>query len=266
MFYFWPIFALGVISILTIPFVDVTPYIYYGFAVYVWLSLFGNTIGLHRYGAHKQFELNKFWQYVCMTGGALNGHTSAWGWSVGHTELHHKYSDTDLDPTTPKRGFLGSWFGILLGEYAADQKNYVGPQSHYTSLQNPDKKTLVKYRHLWEDPYIRWLTTKHRQVFWIPTVIFALIDWKIALYSWILPIFLNQQLQCFLNWTGHVHSLGYQNGSSTDNSVNNRLFALLTWGESLHNNHHANWKQSNFSNHWSEIDLGGLVVDLIRKK
>ena len=44
-----------------------------------------------------------------------------------------------------------------------------------------------------------------------------------------------------------------------DNSVNNRVGSILTWGEMLHNNH-KHWRATSNSHHWSEIDMSGWVI------
>ena len=50
---------------------------------------------------------------------------------------------------------------------------------------------------------------------------------------------------------------GYRNFDTPDNSVNNRVGAIPTFGEMLHNNHRY-WKATNNSQHWSEIDIQWL--------
>ena len=52
---------------------------------------------------------------------------------------------------------------------------------------------------------------------------------------------------------------------SLANSVNNRVGAILTFGEMLHNNHHRFWKATNNSQHWSEIDISGWVIKGLKK-
>ena len=57
----------------------------------------------------------------------------------------------------------------------------------------------------------------------------------------------------------------YRNFDTKDNSVNNRIGAILTWGEMLHNNHHRYWNATSNSQHWSEIDISGWVIKGLKK-
>jgi len=98
-------------------------------------------------------------------------------------------------------------------------------------------------------------------------LVLALIDWKIAVYCWILPAFGVQQYGAIITFFGHKKIPGsYQRFDTGDNSMNNHLLALLTYGDMFHNNHHARWRAPTTKVAWHEFDLAGLVVDLIRIK
>jgi len=47
-----------------------------------------------------------------------------------------------------------------------------------------------------------------------------------------------------------------------NNSHNNGLFGLLTWGEGWHNNHHAFPASAKFSFWWYEMDPGYMIIRL----
>lgn len=58
---------------------------------------------------------------------------------------------------------------------------------------------------------------------------------------------------------------GYKNFDTTDQSHNNVFMSILTFGESWHNNHHANamsWKQGV---KWWEIDPTSWIIAVIKK-
>lgn len=73
----------------------------------------GITGGSHRLWAHKSYSaslpLRVFW--MLMSSGANQG--SIYHWSRDH-RLHHKFSDTDLDPHSIKKGFFFAHVGWLL--------------------------------------------------------------------------------------------------------------------------------------------------------
>jgi stearoyl-CoA desaturase (delta-9 desaturase) len=68
-----------------------------------YLSLFGQTFFLHRYGAHKMFTMNKFWEkffylFAWITQGS--SYLNPRAYAILH-RMHHAYSDTEKDPHTP---------------------------------------------------------------------------------------------------------------------------------------------------------------------
>ena len=53
MLYFWFIWIGGIAASVSLFFVDASDYLWYGLAVYVFGTLFGTCIGIHRWAAHK---------------------------------------------------------------------------------------------------------------------------------------------------------------------------------------------------------------------
>lgn len=82
--------------------------------VFFWVAYaMGITGGSHRLWAHKSYiastPLKIFW--MLLNSGANQG--SIYHWSRDH-RLHHKFSDTDLDPHTISKGWFFSHVGWLL--------------------------------------------------------------------------------------------------------------------------------------------------------
>jgi stearoyl-CoA desaturase (delta-9 desaturase) len=61
------------------------------------------------------------------------------------------------------------------------------------------------------------------------------------------------------NWIG-----GFRTYKLNDQSTNNWLWAIPSWGESWHNNHHRHPKNFSLGEKWWEIDISGLIIRLIR--
>jgi stearoyl-CoA desaturase (delta-9 desaturase) len=61
------------------------------------------------------------------------------------------------------------------------------------------------------------------------------------------------------------HKWGYKTFVTTDNSRNNWLNAIFTFGEGWHNNHHARPGEWYFGHRWWELDIGGQIIKLIKK-
>jgi len=69
-----------------------------------------------------------------------------------------------------------------------------------------------------------------------------------------------------VNYAGHKKSWwgSYRRFALTDKSVNNWIWAIPTWGEAWHNNHHRFPKNYTTSQKWYEIDISGLIIKLIK--
>ena len=66
----------------------------------------------------------------------------------------------------------------------------------------------------------------------------------------------------FVNSVSHVW--GYRNYQTPDDSRNNAWIALLSLGESWHNNHHADPRSAQHGHRWWELDLSWLTIRLLR--
>lgn len=73
----------------------------------------GITGGCHRLWAHKSFTASTPLKVLLMLWNSGANQGSIFHWSRDH-RLHHKYSDTDLDPHDIKKGFFFSHVGWLL--------------------------------------------------------------------------------------------------------------------------------------------------------
>lgn len=83
------------------------------FLIFWVLYALGITGGSHRLWAHKSYSASLPLRVFLMllNSGANQG--SIYHWSRDH-RLHHKFSDTDLDPHTIKKGFFYAHVGWLL--------------------------------------------------------------------------------------------------------------------------------------------------------
>ena len=67
-------------------------------------TMIGNNIAFHRYFTHKQFEVSKPVRWFFLWAGSMGGIGDPIAYSTTHL-VHHRYSDTDLDPHGPTRGW-----------------------------------------------------------------------------------------------------------------------------------------------------------------
>lgn len=196
---------------------------------YVWHAM-GVTIGYHRLISHRSFKCPKFVEHFWVLGGYLAFEGSPLWWATIH-RAHHKYSDTPLDPHSPKNGLFNSHTGWMLKDkYPAE----------FSAERNA--KDLIS------DPIYRFLDQggswrkNHSLCLALNLIVRATIlvffGWQAALAS-LLAGLVVLQIPLALNVLCHIPKLGYKNYNSKDDSVNVWWIGLLAMGEGWHNNHHA---------------------------
>jgi len=62
------------------------------------------------------------------------------------------------------------------------------------------------------------------------------------------------------------HSVGYQNFHHQNNSKNNFILALLTFGDGWHNNHHRFPRSAWHGLRRHELDVSGLIIDAMERR
>jgi stearoyl-CoA desaturase (delta-9 desaturase) len=164
-------------------------------------------------------------------------------WWAAHHRTHHKYSDTPQDPHSFRDfGFYQSHVGwILSAETEATDEKRVADLARY--------------------PELRWLNNNHL----VPGIVFAVSLWLVG--SWWALVW-GYFVSTTLLWHGTftinslAHWFGRRRYTTTDDSKNSLILALITMGEGWHNNHHYYQRSANQGFFWWEIDLTyyGLVV------
>ena len=77
-------------------------------------------------------------------------------------------------------------------------------------------------------------------------------------------MFLNTLASRLSNWIDHTSLFGKKaSNNKNDQSHNVWWWALLTFGEGWHNNHHADARSSQHGHRWFEIDLTFSVIQLL---
>jgi stearoyl-CoA desaturase (Delta-9 desaturase) len=81
-------------------------YLWVSLVAYFWFASIGNSVGQHRYFAHKTFKTSKLWERVLILSATLASVSSVFGYIVTHRE-HHKHTDDALDPHSPHH--MSTW-------------------------------------------------------------------------------------------------------------------------------------------------------------
>lgn len=242
-----PVHLLGIIGITGI----VTGYIEWSWIQFIvgWTVIYGLglVVGFHKLLSHNSFKTHRYIKYMLTYFGCLGISGSPIWWVATHRGLHHAHTDTDKDLQTPRKGFLSSYIGWQFGEKTS--------------------QVSLKYaRDLASDPVMKAFHKHYRKIVWGTIAILALISPSLLISAIVFPQLAAHHGENITNSIGHSKWAGYRNYETKDDTINNPVLALFTWGQLLHNNHHAKPNSSTFSQKWYEIDLTNIFIKLIRSK
>jgi len=178
--------------------------------------LIGAEIFYHRYLSHKSFTCSTATKYFMTALSLFSGQGGPLSWSVHHRH-HHKYSDTDQDPHTPKEDPVGMWF--------------------MPTNRRGNQLNVEISRDLIDQKWLQFLQDYYWYIHISLLALVALVDLRIFLYMLIIPNMLAIHQQGAINVLGHGY--GYRNFDTPDNSTNSRWLSFITFGDCLQNNHHA---------------------------
>jgi len=193
------------------------------------ISMLGITIGAHRLWSHRSFEANIFLRVIMMLCNSICNEGSIYWWCRDHI-MHHKYSDTTMDPYNSNEGLFYSHIGWMFVDKHPDLIERSKQHDFSHLLDDP----VVRFQYKL-DPYFR-----HFMCFVLPTIYghYMYEDWKVGLFAF---GFLRWLITLHSTWT--VNSLAHYSGSRPNNKdikpTNNLLVSILAVGEGWHNYHHT---------------------------
>jgi stearoyl-CoA desaturase (delta-9 desaturase) len=229
------------------------------------LRMFAITAFYHRYFSHKAFKTSRTLQFAFALLGSTCAQRGPLWWAAHHRD-HHRNADTEHDLHSPlRRGFLWSHMGWFLTPRAFPTRWEAIPDlQRYPELRWLDRYDLVLPIALASGLFFvgHWAGSTHPE---LGTSGAQLLVWgffvsTVALFHATVTI------------NSLAHRFGTRRFATSDNSRNNFLLALLTFGEGWHNNHHHFPGSARQGFRWWEIDLTwyalralavyGLVWDL----
>jgi stearoyl-CoA desaturase (delta-9 desaturase) len=206
----------------------------------------GIVVTYHRYLTHNSYVARPLLVKIFSVLGCFAGTGSPLAWVAIHFN-HHLKSDKIDDPHSPQ---YKGWRIFLL--------NYVNEVS-------PDTKWRM--RRLVTDKFQQFL---HRYYFAINIaysgLLFLIGGVYLMVFLHLAPAAITGIMSNVVNYAGHKPSWlgGYRSYNLNDQSTNNWLWAIPSWGESWHNNHHRFPKDYTFKKQWYEFDISGLIIKLIK--
>jgi stearoyl-CoA desaturase (delta-9 desaturase) len=221
----------------------------WGWAAFAWLAggyavrMFAITAGYHRYFAHRAFKTSRVFQFILAVVAMSSAQRGPLWWATHHRH-HHKFSDQPEDVHSPRqRGFWYSHAGWLLG-------------SRHSATDFERVKDFAKY------PELRWLNNNDLLIAVAWGFVLAGIGGTTALvWGHFVPLVLTWHVTFTINSLAHVW--GSRRYATSDDSRNNAVLALLTFGEGWHNNHHHYQRSARQGFYWWEIDLSYYVLKVL---
>ncbi len=213
-----------------------------------WVSgSLGIGMGYHRLLTHRGYKTPKWMEYFltfCATL-ALEGGPIFW---VATHRIHHQLTDKPGDPHSPRDGKWWSHMGwIIMGKAMHQSTTELAP---YVPDLRKDKVHV-------------WLSKYH----WIPVTavgltVLAFFGWQVTLWA----VFLRTVVGLHATWlvNSATHLWGTQRFKTGDDSTNNFVIALLTFGEGWHNNHHAHPQSARHGLTWWEIDTNWYAIKTLK--
>lgn len=252
----WPFFALH-IACLAVFFV---PMSWTAIAVCLTsysLRMFAITGFFHRYFSHKTFKTSRTVQFIFAILGTTATQRGPLWWAAHHRH-HHRCADTDQDHHSPNHGFWTSHCGWFLSH-----KNFHFPRHLITDFS--------------QYPELRWVDRfDNAIVFGFLTSLFVLGEilsivntslntsgLQLVVWGYCISTVLLLHATFAINSIGH--RIGKRRYPTQDNSRNNSLLALLTFGEGWHNNHHHYAGSTRQGFKWWEIDVTYYVLTGMKK-
>jgi stearoyl-CoA desaturase (Delta-9 desaturase) len=203
------------------------------------------TIYLHRVLSHKSIRLHPVMTMLMRFGTWMLTSISPREWVAVHRK-HHNFSDVEGDPHSPH--LEGYWKIMLANVY------------YYRREANNDD-TLEKYAADLPFDRLDKVLLRHGTLgFSLTGVMLMLVmGFGPGLAALATLAFVYLLLNAAINGAGHT--FGYK--SFANDATNLRLLALITFGEGLHNNHHARPASAKLSAFRGEFDPAWPVIRLL---
>ena len=219
------------------------------------LSAFFQSFFLHRYGAHRQFTMNRVWERIFYLGTFIaqgSSYLVPRSYAVMHRE-HHAFSDGPKDPHSP-HVYSNIWklMWQTKNRYSGFVSRTIQPEVRFQSWF-PEWNLIDKLGDNW-GMRLAWGT-----LYTIFYIAFA-PHW---VFFFLLPVhyLMGPVHGAIVNWCGHKY--GYRNFDCNDKSRNTLPFDFLTLGELFQNNHHRNGLRPDFSARWFEIDPTYYIIRVL---
>lgn len=224
------------------------------------LTGLGVTVGYHRLFTHRTFKAARSVEIVLAVLGSMAGQGGVVSWVALHRR-HHECSDREGDPHSPNLsggGVSGRLRGLAHSHFLWMRRHEYPNIAHYAPDLIKNRGLVRVARH-----YYYWVAVG----FLAPALIDGVVSMSWAgalsglLWGGLVRIFILEHIVWAIN--SFLHMFGTRPYASRENSRNGGIFALVTLGESWHNNHHAFPESPSFGLNWYRLDPGYWLIRLL---
>jgi stearoyl-CoA desaturase (delta-9 desaturase) len=229
---------------------------------FFYLSGLGVTIGYHRYFTHSSFKAKRWLRVVLALCGSMAVQGPPIIWVADHRR-HHAFSDRDGDPHSPwlfgtspvaiAKGFWHAHMGWLFDRDITNKQRFA-----------PDllaDKDIVRVNGLFP------LTTAATLL--LPAAIGGLVTWSWwgALTAFFWAGLVRIAVLHHVTWSTNsiCHMIGERPYAARDRSANFWPLAILSFGESWHNLHHADPTCARHGVGRGQIDTSARIIWIFEK-
>ncbi len=264
----WPVvIGIGIMHILALGVLNRAYFSWSGvvlFLFFSWLTAcIGITLTYHRLLTHRSFKTPKWFEYFLTLCACLAWQGGPVQW-VGMHRIHHKHSDKEKDPHSPKHGFTWGHMTWCMhksvdGHVAAD------------AAKDLHRDKVLRFINSWFFiPQLLAIPIMYGLGYLYATQANGLtgqaaidlgISW--ALWSTIFRVVFVYHGTWFVN--SAAHTWGYRNYETTDSSTNLWWVAIWSFGEGWHNNHHAYQRSAKHGLRKFELDPTYWIIKILSK-
>ena len=221
------------------------------------VTLFCIVAGFHRYFSHRSFVAQPSVRAFLQIGGLMAGQGSLISWVALHRR-HHELSDMSGDPHSPRpagRGLGALLLGLLHSQLLWMYEHPYPNVNVYARELIRDRRVMLLDRHYFHF-VVAGVVAPGLLAFALEGSVPAAM--RAVLWGGLIRIFLVGNTIGAVN--SLLHTFGERRFRTRDNSRNSRLMALLTFGDSFHNNHHAFPSSAAAGLAWNEPDPAFWVI------
>lgn len=221
------------------------------------LTVVGIDVGLHRLVAHRAFQTTATLRACLCIFGSMAAQGPVLFWVAVHRR-HHALSDRPGDPHSPHleghgvrgvlRGFWHAHTGWLFTHELPRAARYVPDLIRNRSVRRISRLYFV------------WVALGLAIPAGLGGWLHGSLQGALMGFIWggLVRMFLVQHVTWSINSICHLY--GSRPFRNADYSANNAWLALLSFGESWHNNHHAFPSAAFHGFRWWEVDIAGYVI------